>query len=122
MILKHPPTTPSDTLTLDDNQAEMGNQENSHVAVEFSSNKVSKTSKFETTQLIMQVRSLSRVQAQSLLTFYIAHLGEVVRYTDHNSKDWDVVITQMHETDDDNPIATAICDFTIDMTMVGVAV
>jgi hypothetical protein len=116
MILNYPPTSANDTITLSDHQAEMGNAEVSGVSIVFSNNKLTKSSKYQLTTLTAVVKNLTSVQAQTLLTFFTAHLGELVRYTDHNSKIWDVTILKMSEIDKDS------CDYTISMTMSGVPV
>ncbi len=116
MILNYPPTSATDTITLSDHHAEMNNTEVSDVAVVFSDNKLTKTSKYQLTELKAVIKNLTSVQSQTLLTFFTAHLGELVRYTDHNSKAWDVTILQMFEIDNDS------CDYTIDMIMSGVPV
>ena len=92
MILNYPTTSATDTITLTDHHAEMNNTEMSGISVVFESNKLTKSSKYSLTRLRAVIKSLTSAQSQTILTFFTAHLGELVRYTDHNSKAWDVTI------------------------------
>jgi hypothetical protein len=114
--LEYPTTSPSDTIDIPDINAEMGNAEMSMVAITVSNNRVTRTSKYELTELILQLTRLTSAQSQTIMTFYVSHLGELIRYTDHNSKAWDVMIVEMSETDDDD------CNYSLDFSLEGVAV